>query len=472
MVKSIRHVQCDLLETNMAKRAETSPRQGQFIRLNEQERVEALLSYAGNSAAKALTLWVMEPDRRYYDKELGSVIRDFLGGDIQFRIVDNIRPYCRTSLGPMGFITENKGTRRVPIGRSMIDKPVNEYMITYDGQTLAKPAIARFLLLADELGVSLNNLNGATKRNGKTSSAYAIAKVLEVLADQGVHTARSVAERIESVHKKVVLLGIKRLAALGLVDYKGTGIDTYKAREAELTDADRLERYLANDAKMRAAVRQFYPRFTNFSRLRAIMELRLDVIGREPLFNVFAEMNKNLNKNNASEATTVLCRMGVYKFRGETVEPRPRVELTEVKMTERGRFAFEFAYKPILFVARYPRSDYANGEYQSVLKYVEPKIRSLFSNELVRFSRTNGRLNKGDPDEYNKAIINGVEERALEEFRIKDLVGLLRIPTHMVNRRVRDLYKSGRVEKGKAAGRWRLVRRDACEADAETPSVS
>jgi len=435
------------------------PRSPRFLDLSEQERAEELFS-ASNSAAKALMLWVMKRGKNYTEGELDAKMQSFLRKKLPLELKGNLKAYCRYSLEPTGLVAEFQDFKKPQTSKAPVKRKVNKYEITDDGQTYAKPAIARFLLLADELGISLNNLNGATKRNGRTSNAYVIAKILEALTEQGPHKPYTIGEKLKLVQKNVVLQNIRKLASLGLVSYDGTGIDTFKPREAELADSDKLERYLENSEELKSAVLSIYPRFTNFGRLRTIMELRLREIGREILPNKFAAQNKKLSKSGASEATSVLCRIGVYRFKCSGTSSKPKAEVTEVKITEKGELAFQSAYRPALTVARYPRSVYVNDGYQSILARIEADVRDLFRREFVRFFRTNGRLNRRDPDEDSRAIIDVVKERGLEEFRVRELAALLRIPRAALNRSVHDLRETGLIERGRGFGYWKLARED------------
>ena len=436
------------------------PEPTRFVSLSEQERAEAVFSVC-NNAAKALMLWMMKRGKEYTKEELAAKMRSFLGRKVPLELAENLRAYCRLSLEPAGLVTERQDFRKLQFGKVTGKRLVTLYAITIDGQSYAKPAIARFLLLADELDISLNNLNGATKRNGRTSSAYTIARILEVLAERdGPHTPHSIREKLGLAKECVVLQNIMKLASLGLVSYKGTGIDTSKQRKAELADKDKLDRYLENGAELKSAILSCCPKFKNFDRLRGAMELRLQEIDRGILSGAFAAANKKLRGNEASEVVSILCRIGAYRFKGGARAIRSRAEVTEVRITEDGEFAYYSAYRPVLSVAGNPKSPYADEGYQKVLAHIKPGIRTLFRGEFSRFLQTNGRINRSDTGRNCKAVLKAARRQELEEFRTRELMALLRLPMHAVNKSVRALRKSGFVEKGSTCGCWKLVRKE------------
>ncbi len=381
-----------------------------FLALAEQQRADALVM---NNFGKALALYVMKSGEEYTGEGLNGAATGFLGSDLPFKGKRRMHDYCKDSLEPAGMVAGGSTERD---GRS-----VSTYSITEHGERCGKPAALRFLSLADYLGKSLNELNGATNTSGSVGHGYALAKVLECLNDGKIHTVTDIAQTA-GLTEKVASFSLRHLDRTGLAHYKSVRCDPYGGAETdysviELTGRDEAEGYARNPRLMTKRLPHSQPDYAPYVRrcLLAALGLGLQEIHRNMLVGALG-----VSDATAKKVMALLCDLGVYayrKFKGSFV-------LSESQITDKGIYAFELAYGPALAVAKDPRSAYAAGAYlMGALERSSKSPAELFASERRRFIETSNNLKQRSGDENVELVMDAIRSSDRStDFRRKDVV--------------------------------------------------
>lgn len=409
-----------------------------FTQLSEPDRIAALVSGINNYFGKALTLYVMRTGRQYTWDELAIEAESFLGEDLPFSHAVP-HSYCQHSLRPIGAVVESSVRKKGTWART--------YAKTDDGEIYGDPSIARFLFLADRLGMSMNRMNGATNSSGKVRHGYVIARLLEELADGEKHTRKEFAEAT-GIKPVTLLTSLNHLSKIGFVDYNSVKVDSW-GRDAEkgwsvitLKNKRRLEEYLSNKEKLRKDVLEKREQFHHFGYLTKILQLRKEELDRQSVSS-----DLNISKMNISTIISLLCNLGVYgykEFVGRKIQ-------SSAKILDKGRTALEIAYLPVLKAAREPDSRYVRQEYRQVLDRFSGKIDELFREERVRYAEEKQTRSQEDADDKNRIILHVIKRLGKPFFRVKDVQKKLEEDNLSVNFLVRvpikRLVEDGTLEK-------------------------
>jgi DNA-binding PadR family transcriptional regulator len=428
--------------------------------MTPQQRVEALISGVCNNFSKAIALYVLEKGKNYTGMELDHAVERFLGEEALPFSRGMLRKRCEQSLKPIGFVAE----KEVMGEKTHSGKWVKAYAITEDGERYGKPSIEQFLLLADYLGKSLNEINGVENTAGAVKHGYVVAELLGILHDGRIHTETEIA-KLMGFNKMVVCASLRHLAELGLAEYRSVSKDAYGGSEssysiAGLVSRKKLKAYLADDETLRMDVLNVRSIFKFWGHLTSTLKLELEELDCNALAGELG-----IAVTSASRVIAVLCDLGVYAYKNFD----GKYTQSEAKITEDGMKCFEMAYKPVLLVAEDPLSSSAFGEYESVLKDRSEAVR-LFKSEEQRYLDTSNLLDKQNGEDNVALVLDTIHEAGLLEFRRKDLVDVLRkkrdgrdIPV-LISHQLPILLNGGIIEKRTDRhGYYRLVRKEETE---------
>lgn len=409
-----------------------------FTQLSEPDRIAALVSGINNYFGKALTLYAMKTGRQYTWDELAIEAENFLGEDLPFHML-NPYNYCRRSLRPIGAVVKSSTRKQ--------GKWIKTYAKTEDGEIYGDPSIARFLLLADDLDISLNKMNGATSTPlGSVRHGYVVARLLEELSDREVHTEVEIVKNT-GILTTTIKFSIESLQDIGLVDFRSVKTDRFGKSEsgysvAELVDKSRLEKYIENPGELRKEVLK-KRLFQRFGILRRVLELKKENLNRKDLIDELG-----IAATTSSSCIATLCNLGVYRyqyFKGGATQ-------SSVKITDKGLKAFELAYYPVLRAARELDSRYVRQEYREILEKSGGQINELLRHEKERYTNEKQSHKSDEAEEKNRIVMYAARNMGKENFRIKDVNenfkrNQININSRTVGYIMRRLVKSGELER-------------------------
>ncbi len=185
-----------------------------FKDVPEYKILEILTSGASNNFWKATILLAMEEGKAYIGSTLNGDVDKLLEGAFHPNSPGKLFGLCKY-LNSVGLVEE----RNVTVESRHKSRLMPAYEITAEGSTLARASVLRFLLVADYLEKSLNEINGATNTPGPVTRAYSMARMLEILHDQQPLTVRAISDATSSERKDVENT-LKHLSDLGLVEYE------------------------------------------------------------------------------------------------------------------------------------------------------------------------------------------------------------------------------------------------------------
>jgi hypothetical protein len=462
------------LQTEIKLSIGNSSRNGTaFLSLSVQKRIEALVSCTCTSGPKALALYIMATGKKYTQGELNRNAVEFLSSDLPFSS-GILHGYCKTSLQPAGMVNSSIVTETMHSRRYL-----TAYRITQDGELYGKPSIARFILLAHMLNVSLNDLNGVTNSPGGYKHGYLVAKILEAIKDGKSYSLSSIAKNIGVDIVNIVGSALYELNRLGLVDYKSLNFRNFLHSSvagysvAKLKDRAKLEEYLKDENKLRSDVEKLRAFNCKWEYLVCALRLGLGELDRnilsEELGKKYADGLKvqHVRKNICSIVLSTMCDLGIYEYKGFIA----RKTKSEAIITERGLMAFTLAYEPILLVAKDPLSEYVSAEYRKTLQEIEPIIADLFREEMERFKKTSRHLHSRMPEETDRLVMGAVRRVELDSpFRASDLIrfGMDRKYRNSISMSLHRLAKSGHIEHTGIQQYYKLVRKERSDQKEET----
>lgn len=409
-----------------------------FSNLSEIDRITGLVAGVNNLFGKSLALYAMRTGYPYVYRELDAKIKTFLGENLPLDRTALLR-YCRNSFEPIGMVVTNSNREQ--------GSWITTYTKTEDGEKYGDPSIARFILLADETGMSLNRMNGGTIFRHKLVRSYASARLLEELINKEKHTVAEL-KRKTQINRHTISHSLTHLSELGFVDYKSVNTDSWGGNHkgysvAELVDRNKLEHYLANPENLRQDVLKKRKDFYKFNYLIRALNLDSDKITNKKL----AE-DTGISLGNVSSIISLLCDLGIYRY----VEFKGGEIMSSAKILERGLRAFELAYYPVLRVARELNSRYVRQEYREIIDKLSNQINDLFRREKMRYVNEKQLHNKEEAMEKNEIILSIIRSLNVPIFRIRNVKEKLKegesnINPNTVGNIVYRLLESGKVEK-------------------------
>lgn len=409
-----------------------------FSNLSEIDRITGLVAGVNNLFGKSLALYAMRTGYPYVYHELNAKIKTFLGENLPLVRTALLR-YCQNSFEPIGMVVTNSDRKQ--------GSWITTYTKTEDGEKYGDPSIARFILLADEMGMSLNKMNGGTVFRSKLSRSYVSARVLEELIGKEKHTVAELKRKTE-INRHTISHSLNYLKKLGFVDYKSVNIDSWGDDQkgyslAELVDRNKLEHYLTSPENLRQDTLKVREDFYKFNYLIRALKLGLDKITNKKL-----EEDTKIPLSNASSIISLLCDLGIYRY----VEFKGGEIMSSAKILEKGVRVFELAYYPVLRAARELNSRYVRQEYREIIDKLGNQINELFRREKMRYLNEKQLHNKEEAMEKNEIILSIIRNLNMPVFRIKNIKEKLeengsKINPNTVGNIIYRLIESDKVEK-------------------------
>lgn len=409
-----------------------------FIDLLEKDKIAALTSGINNRFGKALTLYAMKTGHPYTVYELAAQLETYLGEKLPFYCG---RPfgYCKDSLYPIGAVLDITVRKQ--------DKLVRAYSKTDEGEIYGDPSIARFLLLADQLDISLSSMNRATHTSGRVRHGYVVTKILDNIIDGEIRNIANISEDIK-LNSLTVSKTLRHLRSIGFVDFDSVKTDRLGPHESGyssviVSDRDKLEKYISNPEELRKAILNRKGKIQRIGYILETLKKRYEEFDSKKLSE-----ETGFGWSDCSSVVSVLCDLGIYKykiFKGAEF-------MSSVKILDKGKQAFELAYDPIIKVSINPFSRYVRQEYREILDKWSSQMDNLFRREKIRYLNEKQLYSKESGEEKVRIIKSAIRNLNTSLFRIKDVNKELdkigaKINKETTSNIIRELAKEKEVDK-------------------------